>query len=112
MILSISFKHIKSSPEIKAYAEKRTEKLKKYFNGQIHVSWNFTFEKNTPIAHCHLVGNDMDYFGEEKEEENLKSSIDSAVSKIERQIKKHKEIVTNKLHQPGARKAKLKALEK
>ena len=51
-------------------------------------------EKEERVAHCHLVGNNMNYFGEASTED-LRTSIDQALEKIEKQIKKHHDIVTS-----------------
>lgn len=98
MVIQISFKHMSAREEVKAYAEEKTERLKKYFDGKIHVIWNLTVEHDKPIAHCHLIGNHMDYFGE-AEAETLMAAIDLTIDKVEKQIRKHKEKLTNKLHQ-------------
>jgi putative sigma-54 modulation protein len=97
MNLNMSFKHMGSSEAIKTYTTEKSEKLAKYFNGKISVTWNFSAEKQLRSAHCHLVGNNMDYFGE-AETEDLHASIDLALEKIEKQVRKHKEIVKDHLH--------------
>lgn len=97
MIINMSFKHMDSSDAIREYATEKTEKLKKYFDGKIHVTWAFSVEKLDKIAHCHLVGNHMDYFGESAKP-TLQESIDDSLDKIEKQLRKHKEIVKNRLH--------------
>jgi putative sigma-54 modulation protein len=97
MNVQMTFKHIKPTDKVKSYAQEKTERLNKYFNGRITVSWNFTFERDVAIAHCHVVGKDINYFGE-CEAESLPASIDLVVEKIERQIRKHKEIVRDHLH--------------
>ncbi len=98
MTVNTSFKHIRPSNAIKAYAKEKSEKLKKYFQGRITVSWNFTIEKQAHIAHCHLLGNHMDYFAEANTEDGLYAAIDLAIDKVEKQVHKHKEIVKNHLH--------------
>jgi len=55
----------------------------------------FSEEKQDQIAHCHLTGNNMDYFGEAKTS-SLYASIDQGIVKIEKQIQKHKEIIKDK----------------
>jgi putative sigma-54 modulation protein len=97
MTLNMSFKHIDPSDPIKEYTKEKSEKLKKYFKGRIAVTWNFSAERERRIAHCHLVGNHMDYFGE-AHTSDLRASIDQAVDKIETQLRKHKEIVKDHLH--------------
>lgn len=100
MQLNISFKHITPSDALKVFTEEKCEKLKKYFNGRITVNWNFTVENLSKVAHCHLVGNNMDYFGEGSTDD-FHASVDVALDKIEKQIRKHKEIVKDHLHKKG-----------
>jgi putative sigma-54 modulation protein len=92
MTLNMSFRHMGASNALKAYTEEKSAKLKKYFRGKIHMTWTFTVEKQSRIAHCHMVGNHMDYFGEATTED-FHLAIDQVVDKIERQLRKHKEIV-------------------
>jgi putative sigma-54 modulation protein len=102
MHLNIAFKHLSPNESIKTYTEERSKNLEKYFKGRITVTWNFSVEHIDAIAHCHLVGNNMDYFGEAMHHD-LKTAIDLAFDKIERQVKKHKEIVKDHLHKHGHR---------
>lgn len=102
MVLHMSFKHMKASNTIKAYANEKSERLAKYFRGRTSLTWNFSVEKVKRVAHCHLVGNNMDFFGEAATED-LRVSIDRTVDKIERQIRRHKEIVKDHLHRNGHR---------
>jgi putative sigma-54 modulation protein len=97
MNVSISFKHIDPSDSLKAFIEEKSEILNKYFDGRVHVTWNLDSVKQNRIAHCHLVGNNMDFFGEASTED-FRASIDFALDKIEKQIRKRKEIVKNHLH--------------
>ncbi|MEN9722112.1 MAG: ribosome-associated translation inhibitor RaiA [Pseudomonadota bacterium] len=97
MNLQMTFKHIQPNEKVKSYAQEKSEKLNKYFDGKISVSWNFTFERDTAVAHCHVVGKNIDYFGE-CEAETLPASIDLVIEKIERQVRKHKEMVRDHLH--------------
>jgi len=95
--LQLTFKHMQPNEHVKSYAKEKSEKLNKFFDGRISVSWNFTFEKDVAIAHCHVVGKNIDYFGE-SQAESLPASIDLVIEKIERQVRKHKEIVRDHLH--------------
>lgn len=97
MQIDMSFKNIESTEAIKNFTREKCEKLNRYFNGKIHVTWNFSVEREEQIAHCHLVGNHMDYFGEASTSD-LYASIEEAIDKIDRQLKKHKEILKNHHH--------------
>lgn len=99
MHLNVSFKHMESSDSLRNFIHEKSEILKKYFDGRISVHWVLSNEKLNCIAHCHLSGNHMDYFGEATTED-FKASIDLALAKIEKQVRKHKEIVKNHHHQP------------
>ena len=102
MVLNISFKHMDASDALKAYTQEKSERLAKYFRGKINVTWNFTLEKQNRVAHCHLVGNNMDYFGEATTED-FYASVDLTIEKIKKQLRKHKEIVKDHLHRNGHR---------
>jgi putative sigma-54 modulation protein len=102
MTLQISFKQMRASDAIKRYASEKSENFAKYFRGRITVTWTFSVDKHLKVAHCHLVGNNMDYFGQ-AETSDMYGSIDVVLEKIERQIRKHKEIVKDHLHRNGHR---------
>ncbi len=97
MNLNISFKHVDSSESLKLFIQEKSETLNKYFDGKVSITWVVSMEKQDRIAHCHLVGNSMNYFGEGRTED-FKASVDVALDKIEKQVRKHKEIVTHHLH--------------
>ena len=97
MNLTVAFKNIEASDHIRSFAEEKTATLKRFFDGKINVKWTFSNIKESLIAHCHLVGNHMDYFAEASNQD-FRSSIEDAISKIEKQVQKHKEKVKDRLH--------------
>lgn len=102
MNINISFKDLDSTEAIKNFAREKSGKLEKYFRGRISVNWNFSIERQNQIAHCHMMGNNMDYFAEAVTSD-LYASIEQCVDKIEKQLRKHKEIVKDHLHRNGHR---------
>lgn len=98
MVVDISFKQMKTSDKLKEYIIEKTSHLQKYFKGKIHVTWTLSIEKQFHVAHCHVIGSHMDLFGEHSSDAAFTESIDLAVDKIEKQLRKHKEIVKNHLH--------------
>lgn len=94
MHLNISFKQVDPSESLKAFIAEKSDTFEKYFRGNISVHWTLSIEKQNKTAHCHLVGNSMDYFGEGTTTD-FKASIDEALDRVEKQIRKHKEIVTD-----------------
>ena len=94
MQIKITYKHLESSAAIDEVTQKKSEKLKKYFHGKLNLNWNFTVEKQTQIAHCHVTGDHIEFFAEASTE-SIYTSIDQVVSHLERQVRKNKELVTN-----------------
>lgn len=94
MIVDIHFKHMESSDSLRDYATEKSDKLKKYFEGKVHVTWTFDKEHGEFIAHCHTVGNHIDMFGEGRADEAY-ATVDMTVARLEKQLRKHKEIVTH-----------------
>lgn len=97
MVVNVSFKQMDPSEALKVFVTEKCETLNKYFNGRISVNWNFSMERGQYIAHCHLLGNNMDYFGE-AHAQDVHGAVDLVVDKIEKQLRKHKEIVKDHLH--------------
>ena len=86
MEIQMSFKHMLPSEAVKTHTRDRSEKLKKYFDGKISLNWNFLVDHSGHVAHCHLIGNHMDFFAEAATE-HMTSSIDQAINKLETQIR-------------------------
>ncbi|MCM2324533.1 MAG: ribosome-associated translation inhibitor RaiA [Oligoflexia bacterium] len=101
MQLNISFRNMDTSEALRTYTLEKSERLKKYFDGRITVTWNFSIEHMEKVAHCHLVGNNMDYFGEASTDD-FHGAVDATVEKIEKQLRKHKEIVKAHLRKGSA----------
>lgn len=101
MIVEIHFKQMDASDSLREYASDKSEKLKKYIDGNVHVTWSFTREHGEFISHCHVVGSHIDLFGEGRADEAY-ATVDMAVTRLEKQLKKHKEIVTDhQANRPG-----------
>ena len=94
MNIKTTYKQLDSTPAIDEVTNRKSEKLKKYFQGKLNLSWTFTVEKKSHIAHCHLTGNNMDYFAEATTE-SIYSAIDETILALEKQVKRHKEQVKN-----------------
>lgn len=97
MNLKISYKHLQSTAGIDDVTRKKSEKLKKYFQGKLNLDWNFSVEKHAHIAHCHLTGDHIEFFAEATTD-NLYSAIDEVIHHLERQVQRNKEQTRNKKH--------------
>jgi len=101
MQLSITFRHMEASPAVKDYAEERLEKMKKYFNRDpISAHGTFSVERNhNHTAEFSLTLPNGIIIQARETTEDMYSSIDLSVARIERQVRKWKEkIRTHKPH--------------
>ena len=97
MFIKVSFQHIESSDSLREFTEEKSKKIKKFFKGKINLDWHLSQEHERKIAHCHLTGKNIDFFAEDSTKD-FQQSIDSVVTKLERQIRKQKEKVKDNLH--------------
>lgn len=86
-----------SSDFLQGFIQEKTQTFNKYFNGKVTLKWTLSAVKLGKVAHLHLVGNHMDYFAEANTSD-FRASIEEVIDKIERQIRKHKEILKDHLH--------------
>ena len=98
MKINITFRHLESTPAIKQHVEEKMEKIKKYFLGPVAIHVILSVEKK--IRHqCEITLTEDHFKATAVEEcENLYASIDTAIHKLERQLKKHKEQVKDHKH--------------
>jgi putative sigma-54 modulation protein len=94
MNVKISYKHLESTPAIDEMTRTKSEKLKKYFKGTMNLDWNFSVEKQSQIAHCHVTGDHVEFFAEATTS-SIYTSIDQVVHHLEAQARKNKELVQN-----------------
>jgi len=90
MNISVTFRNIRPSENIKNYAEKKINKLTRYAGNNIDVKIVFSAEKFRHIIELSLIIDGHKIYGRE-ESEDMYMGIDMVVDKIKRQIKKYKE---------------------
>jgi len=92
-------KNIEVTPALKEYSEKRVAKLNKFFQGRgdVQVDVLLSVERDTHVAEVtyHLGGLLM---RGESRTKDLYASIDEASDKIERQVRKYKARIKDRLH--------------
>jgi len=100
MQLSTTFRHMEASPAVKDYAEERLEKIKKYFSRDpIAAHGTFSVERNhNHSAEFSLTLPNGIAIQARETTEDMYSSIDLAVARIERQVRKWKEKI--RTHKP------------
>lgn len=105
MNVQITAKNMNLTDPIRDYAEKKVEKIKKYFDDIIEVSVLLEVQKNVHVAEILVVAKGVFLKGLEKSED-LYASIDLAVDKIDKQLVKYKEKIKGRklldrdFHQP------------
>lgn len=97
MQVSVAFKHLEPSDAIRSYAEEKVRKIRKYVDNPIEANVVLTVEKYRHIAEINFMVNGISICGLE-ETEDMYSSIDKVMDKIEKQLRRHKDRIKN--HKP------------
>lgn len=101
MKIDLTFKHMDATEALKNHVNEKSERLKKFVSEQTQCQWVFFVEADLHVAELHVVGPHIDFFAQSKTGD-LYQSIDEAVDKLEKQLRKHKEIVKDHLHRQRA----------
>ena len=94
MRMNITARHFEIDRELEEHAHERLMTLKKYFDKVIDAHVILSVEKYRHIAEITLMVSGINLASKE-ESENMRLSIDRAVSKLERQVKRYKAKLTN-----------------
>jgi len=90
MRINITARHFKLSEEMKKYAEKEAFRLKKYYDGIIDTEVVLSWEKKYRMAEIKIAVYGTILTAHERSED-MYSSINGAVDKLERQLVRYKE---------------------
>jgi putative sigma-54 modulation protein len=90
MELNITARHLKLTPAIAEYAQKKLEKAKRFFDHLIWAQIVLDVEKNRHLAEFVLHAPDHT-FTAKGESTDLYAAIDMASDKIDEQLRRHKE---------------------
>src|SRR6516225_5532519 len=96
MQLSVTFRHMDATEALKAYAQEKVERIRKYFPDPIksHVVLSCDRGYNHIADVMITLHNGIVIAGEETTED-MYSSIDLVMAKIERQVRRYKEKIRN-----------------
>jgi putative sigma-54 modulation protein len=94
MQINLTGHHIDLTDSLRDYVETKLEKLERHFDQVVDVQVILTVEKMRQKAEAtvHLSGNNI--FAEDTEED-MYAAIDGLIDKLDRQVVKHKEKITN-----------------
>ena len=97
MQLNLTGHHVDITDSLRNYVEEKIERLERHFDKvtNTHVILSVESLRHKAEATVNMSGNNI--FAESTEE-NMYAAIDSLVDKLDRQVKKHKEKITNHHH--------------
>src|SRR5436190_6471388 len=97
MQLAVTFRHMDATPALKDYAKEKVERINKYFPDPIKAPVVLSCERDyNHVADVMItLHNGFVIKGEEKTED-MYSSIDLVMAKIERQVRRYKEKLRDK----------------
>ena len=95
MQTSVTFKNIDSSDNLRAYVSDKLDRFDKYLYNPAEASVVLSVEKFRHIAEINIKGDRLNINGKE-ETEDMYSAIDMVLDKLEKQIKKNKEKLSDK----------------
>lgn len=101
MQVTVTGRNIEMTDALKKYAEEKVQKVKKFLNTTIDAHVILAVEKFRQKAEVTINANGVKIHGEEVTED-MYSSIDKVMDKIDRQVRKHKERIwalKNKQHE-------------
>ena len=101
MQLSVTGHHIDMTEALQSYVENKMERLERHFDQvtNVHVILSVEKLRHKAEATMHISGGKI--FAD-AEQENMYAAIDSLVDKVDRQVKKHKEKMTDHHRSEGS----------
>jgi len=100
MQISVTFKNLDPSDHLKSYVQHKLDKLDKLLDNPAEANVVLSVEKTRHIAEIKIIGDRLSINCREKTSD-MYSSIDMALDKLEKQIKKDKQKIKN--HRQGTR---------
>jgi putative sigma-54 modulation protein len=99
MEITVTFRHLESTDALRDYAREKVSRIKKYLGTPAEAAVVLSLEKRRHQTEI-TVTTDGITINAKEVTEDMYSSIDLAVDKLERQVKKYKEKIKD--HKPGA----------
>jgi len=94
MQINITGHHMDITPALRSYVENKLERIERHFDNLIKIHVILSVEKERQKAEATIQVNRGNVFADE-EHEDMYAAIDGLIDKLDRQIKKHKEKLTN-----------------
>lgn len=110
-----SFKHLEHTPALDEKIESKSQKLKKYFDGNLEVFWTcYVRDDGAHCAEIKLLGPNFEYHAT-AHSDTLYKTLDMAINKIEKQVHKKKDKWKNHIshkHSPNVKEKQIQEIEK
>ena len=94
MQLDVTGRHVDVSESLKAYVETKFQRLERHFEHINNTHVILSVEKDRQKAEATVHVNRGNLFADE-EKEDMYAAIDGLIDKLDRQLKKHKEKLTD-----------------
>jgi putative sigma-54 modulation protein len=104
MQISVTFRHVESTPALRAYAEEKLARVRKYLRRPVDAHVILSVAKERHVAEITLKADHVTMFAQE-ETHDLYSAIDLALDKLEHQAQKLK--ARTRSHKGGAKSGEL-----
>ena len=95
MKCSVTFRHMEPSDRIRHHAEEKVDKLTRLIDRGVEAQVTLSTEKHIHIAHVELVTDGSLLLRGIDKSEDIYASIDVAVDRIMRQVKRYREKIKN-----------------
>jgi putative sigma-54 modulation protein len=111
MQISVTFRHMSTSDTIKKHAMEKVERIQKFLDDATEVHVVLSIERHLHKADIHMQSNGVLIRGEESSSD-MYNSIDRAVEKIEKQLKRYRTKIQKHRASEGVRlKLRIKMME-
>ena len=101
MNLQLTGHHVEITPALRGYVESKLERLTRHFDHVIDANVVLTVEGLEQIVECTVHVRGKDLFAEAREPD-MYAAIDILADKLDRQVLKHKEKITDHRADNGA----------
>jgi putative sigma-54 modulation protein len=103
MQISVTGHHVEITPALRSYVETKFQRLERHFDHMtnIHVILNVEKERQKAEATVNVSRGNL---YADAEHDDMYAAIDTLIDKLDRQIKKHKEKLTDHRRNEGGRK--------
>lgn len=104
MQISITGQHMDVTPALRDYVETKFQRLERHFDQITNVHFILTIEKERHKAEATVSVSRGELFAD-TEQESMYAAIDDLMDKLDRQLKKHKEKLTDHRRSEGGLKS-------